>query len=209
MAPLAPWVFLSASVSFALMPEIVAGHTAPYGLVFAAVTAGITLALGIGIQPYARKLDAAAASRGAVAGLLAVIAGLLVAALAAVLISWPLVLIAAVLFGAGYGLCLVSGLLEVQRLAGPGELAGTDRRLLRDYLPRLRSADRARRLARRRELSSFAADHRRIGRPLAAVGPAPTAFKRHAPLNRLIRRSACRIANPSRKWGPEGVFQAF
>jgi MFS family permease len=124
VAPLSPWVFLAASVAFALMPGVVAGHIAPYGLAFAALTAGITLALGIGIQPYARKLDAGAASRGAVAGLVAVIAGLLVAALAAALTNWPLVLLAAVFLGAGYGLCLVSGLLEVQRIAGPGELAG-------------------------------------------------------------------------------------
>ena len=124
VAPLAPWVFLAASVSFALMPNVVAGHTAPYGLAFAAVTAGVTLGLGIGIQPYARRLDAGAASRGAVAGLTAVILGLLIAALAAQLTNWPLVLVAAAMLGSGYGLCLVSGLLEVQRIAGPGELAG-------------------------------------------------------------------------------------
>ena len=124
VAPLAPWVFLAASVSFALMPNVVASHTAPYGLAFAAVAAGVTLGLGIGIQPYARRLDAGSASRGAVAGLTAVISGMLVAALAAELINWPLVLLASALLGSGYGLCLVSGLLEVQRIAGPGELAG-------------------------------------------------------------------------------------
>jgi len=30
----------------------------------------------------------------------------------------------AVLFGSAYGLCLVAGLVEVQRIAAPGELAG-------------------------------------------------------------------------------------
>ncbi len=124
VVPLAPWVFMAASISFALMPGVVSTHTAPYGLAFAAVTAGTTLGLGVAIQPYARRLDAGAASRGAVAGLLAVIAGLLVAALAAELVNWPLVLLAAGLLGSGYGLCLVSGLLEVQRIAAPGELAG-------------------------------------------------------------------------------------
>jgi hypothetical protein len=38
--------------------------------------------------------------------------------------NWPLVLLAAAFLGSGYGLCLVSGLLEVQRIARPGELAG-------------------------------------------------------------------------------------
>ena len=124
VVPLAPWVFVAASVSFALMPGIVSDHTAPYGLVFAAVAAGVTLGLGVAIQPVARRLDAGSASSGAVAGLSAVSAGLLVAALAAALANWPLVLCGAALLGSGYGLCLVSGLLEVQRIAAPGELAG-------------------------------------------------------------------------------------
>ncbi len=124
VVPLAPWVFTAASISFALMPGIVSAHTSPYGLAFAAVTAGVTLGFGVGIQPYARKLDAGAASRGAIAGLSAVICGLLVQALAAHLVSWPLVLVGSALLGSGYGLCLVSGLLEVQRIAAPGELAG-------------------------------------------------------------------------------------
>jgi hypothetical protein len=122
--PLGPWVFVAASVSFALMPSVVSSRTAPYGLVFAAVTAGTTLGLGVAIQPLARRLDAGSASLGALAGLVAVIAGLLVAALAAGFTNWPLVLLAAALLGSGYGLCLVSGLLEVQRIAAPGELAG-------------------------------------------------------------------------------------
>ena len=124
VVPLAPWVFMAASISFAFMPGVVSTRTVPFGLAFAAVTAGMTLGLGVAIQPYARRLDAGAASRGAVAGLLAVITGLLVAALAADLVNWPLVLLAAALLGSGYGLCLVSGLLEVQRIAAPGELAG-------------------------------------------------------------------------------------
>ena len=33
-------------------------------------------------------------------------------------------MLAAATLGAGYGFCLVSGLLEVQRLARPGDLAG-------------------------------------------------------------------------------------
>ena len=36
--------------------------------------------------------------------------------------SW--LAVAAVMFGVGHGLCVVSGLLEVQRLAGPDDLAG-------------------------------------------------------------------------------------
>ena len=61
--------------------------------------------------------------RGTVAGLAAIAAGLLLGAFSARAHEWPLVVPAAVLFGAGYGLCLVSGLLEVQRLSPADELA--------------------------------------------------------------------------------------
>ena len=46
------------------------------------------------------------------------------AAVAADRVAWVLVLVAAVPLGAGYGLGLVSGLLETQRIAAPDELAG-------------------------------------------------------------------------------------
>jgi hypothetical protein len=58
-----------------------------------------------------------------VAGLAAIAAALLLGALAAHAREWPLVVPAGALFGAGYGLCLVCGLLEVQRLSPPDELA--------------------------------------------------------------------------------------
>ena len=61
--------------------------------------------------------------RGLIAGLLAVSAGTLLGALAAQASSWPLVVPAAALLGCGYGLCLVSGLLETQRLASREDLA--------------------------------------------------------------------------------------
>jgi drug/metabolite transporter (DMT)-like permease len=90
---------------------------------FAALTAALTLGVGVAIQPLARRLDARSPGRGLTAGLLCALAGMLVAALAVQGGSWPLALPADILFGAGYGLCLVSGLIEVQALAVPGELA--------------------------------------------------------------------------------------
>jgi drug/metabolite transporter (DMT)-like permease len=75
------------------------------------------------IQPLARRIDRARPGRGLLAGLAATLAGLGLAALGAALGNWPLALPADVLLGAGYGLCLVSGLLEVQALAAPAELA--------------------------------------------------------------------------------------
>jgi MFS family permease len=123
VAPAAPWVFASPSIAFAVLPGLVTHATGSYRVAFAAVVAGLTLGLGILIQPVARRLDRPGDVRGLLAGLLAVSAGTLLGTVAAHARSWPLVLPAAALLGCGYGLCLVSGLLETQRLASREDLA--------------------------------------------------------------------------------------
>lgn len=123
VVPSAPWVFIAPSVSFAVLPGLVAHSTAGLRVGFAALIAGLTLGVGILIQPLARRLDRTPGVRGIVAGLAAIAAALLLGAPAAHTHEWPLVVPASVLFGAGYGLCLVCGLLEVQRLSPPDELA--------------------------------------------------------------------------------------
>ncbi len=126
VTPLAPWVFGSASVSFAVLPSIVSDRTRGFGIAFAGLIAVLTLGVGVLVQPVARRLDRLDSSRGAVAGLTLVAVGMLIAAWAAGLDN-PLVVVAAgAVLGAGYGFCLVAGLLEVQRIANPDELAGLD-----------------------------------------------------------------------------------
>jgi hypothetical protein len=123
VAPAAPWVFAAPSISFAVLPGLVSHETGSFEVGFAALIAGLTLALGVSIQPLARRLDAVDDVRGMLVGLAAVIAGVLLGALAGSSDSWPLVVPAAILLGSGYGLCLVSGLLEIQRLASGEDLA--------------------------------------------------------------------------------------
>lgn len=123
VAPSAPWVFAAPAISFAVLPGLVARETGSFEVGFAALIAGVTLAFGVSIQPLARRLDTVGDVRGTVAGLAAVAAGTLLGALAGADHSWPLVVPAAMLLGSGYGLCLVSGLLEIQRLATGEELA--------------------------------------------------------------------------------------
>jgi hypothetical protein len=122
--PMAPWVFGAASVSFAVLPTVVSGRTLGFGIAFAGLVAALTLGVGVAIQPVARRFDRVGSSRGAVAGLTLVTAGMAVAALAAELTNPLVVVVASAVLGAGYGVCLVGGLLEVQRIAGPDELAG-------------------------------------------------------------------------------------
>ncbi|MDQ2754081.1 MAG: MFS transporter [Actinomycetota bacterium] len=120
VVPLGPWVFTAPAVGFAVLPGLVAGHTPGYGVAFSALTAGVVIAFGVLIQPLAHRLG----RRGMLVGVVAIVVGLILGALAASTGSWPLVLVADSSLGCGYGLCLVAGLIEVQHLAGPDDLAG-------------------------------------------------------------------------------------
>jgi len=122
--PAAPWVFAAPSIAFAILPSLVSGHVGGYPLLFSAVIAALTLGTGVAIQPLARRLDHPGQVTGALLGLAVIVVGTLVGAAAADRAAPVLVVIAAVPLGAGYGLGLVSGLLETQRIAGPDELAG-------------------------------------------------------------------------------------
>ncbi|MGY1689893.1 MFS transporter [Geodermatophilus sp. SYSU D01105] len=124
VAPVAPWVFGVATISIAVLPGLVRDSTAGWTVAFNAVVAGVTLGTGVVVQPLARRLAAADTRRGSAIGMTAVVAGLLVAAAAAATTHPALVGLAAVTLGSGYGLCLVAGLLETQRVAPPRELAG-------------------------------------------------------------------------------------
>jgi len=74
---------------------------------------------GVLIQPLARRLD----HRAGVAGLLVLAAGLTLAAVTAQSRLIWLLVPCAIILGCAYGLCLVAGLIEVQHMAGGGDLA--------------------------------------------------------------------------------------
>jgi MFS family permease len=122
--PMAPWVFGAPSVAFAVMPTLVSARTHGYAVVFAGAVAGVTLTTGVLCQPLARRLDRVDDARGAAVGLAAVTVGLVLAAVAAHTLDPVDVVVADAVLGVGYGLALVSGLLEVQRIAARSELAG-------------------------------------------------------------------------------------
>jgi MFS family permease len=125
VAPMAPWTFAAPVVAFALLPSVVGADRASAGI---ALTAGITTLCalaGVLAQPLARRLDAAAGGhRAATAGLLVMVVGMAMAALTAGEHQDWLLVPSAIVLGVAYGLCLVAGLVEVQRLAPPHALAG-------------------------------------------------------------------------------------
>jgi len=116
-------VFGSAAIPLAYLPALVQHRLGGRALIFAAVVATLTALAGIAVQSLARRLDRGDRPTLLAGALGTVTVGLLVAAAAAAATSLPLIVLAALVLGAGYGCCQVCGLLEVQRLAPPGQLA--------------------------------------------------------------------------------------
>jgi MFS family permease len=118
VVPMAPWVFAAPAIAFALLPSIVgAGHAAD-GVALTAAVTSLTALAGVLIQPVARRLeDGARDQAGSMLGLLVLAVGLALGALAAAVHETWLLVPCSLVLGSAYGLCLVAGLLEVQRLA--------------------------------------------------------------------------------------------
>ncbi|MEJ7636136.1 MFS transporter [Aeromicrobium sp.] len=114
----APWVFGAAATSFATVPSFVEIGVAPIAVIGALT--GLTLWTGVAVQPLGRRLGDPRLT--VVTGLLAAAAGLLVGLLLAASGTAWLVLPAAVLLGAAYGLILVGGLTTIEGLAHPEDL---------------------------------------------------------------------------------------
>jgi MFS family permease len=122
--PLAPWVFGAASVAYAVLPSLMAERSGGYPIALSALMSVIALGAGFAIQAVGRRIDTPLAARGALVSLSILVLGMLLAALAASELTIAAALIAAAVLGCGYGMALVSGLQEVQRIAGPDDLAG-------------------------------------------------------------------------------------
>jgi MFS family permease len=124
IVPMAPWVFGSAGVAYAIMPQLVGDRVGHWGLAYSTLLTVCTLAAGTVVQPLARRLDRTTSARGVVVGMVVMSVGLAASAVAAALRSPLCALVAAVVLGGAYGIAVLSGLLELQRLAPPEELAG-------------------------------------------------------------------------------------
>ena len=122
--PLAPWVFGAASVAYAVLPSLMAERSGGYPIALSALMSVIALGAGFAIQAVGRRIDTPLAARGALVSLSILVFGMLLAAWAASELTIAAALIAAAVLGCGYGMALVSGLQEVQRIAGPDDLAG-------------------------------------------------------------------------------------
>lgn len=123
VAPVAPWVFVAPSIALATLPGLVDTGLTGWQTVYAGIVTAVTPGAGLLVAPLARRLAARHRIATAVAGLAAVIAGLLLAAFAVACVRPDAALLAAAVLGAGYGLCVAYGLTEVAALAPPDRLA--------------------------------------------------------------------------------------
>ncbi|GAB08548.1 putative major facilitator superfamily transporter [Gordonia araii NBRC 100433] len=123
VAPVAPWVFGACAIAYAIVPDLLRGHTS-MPIAFAAACCVIGLTSGFAIQSVGRRIDRPGTVRGMVVALAVLAAGMLAAIAAEATRSIPVALVAAAVLGCGYGMAMIGGLLEVQRIAGPDDLGG-------------------------------------------------------------------------------------
>ncbi|TPQ23756.1 MFS transporter [Streptomyces sporangiiformans] len=122
VAPLAPWVFGASSIALAYLPGLVRDQLGDRALMFSALVTTLTMVAGILVQPLARRVHHPEKPHLIATALGIVVGGLVLSAVAAASAQWWLIAIAALVLGAGYGCCLVCGLMEVQRLASAENL---------------------------------------------------------------------------------------
>ncbi|KMO81659.1 MFS transporter [Mycolicibacterium obuense] len=123
VVPVAPWVFGAAGSAYAVLPALLTERVAHAPIAFSALLCVVTLGVGFGVQQAGRSLGADG-RRGVVTAMVLLLAGMGCAAWAAAVLTVTAALIAAAVLGAGYGMALLAGLTEIQRLAGPDDLAG-------------------------------------------------------------------------------------
>ncbi len=122
--PMAPWIFGAAGVAYAIVPQLVDPRLGQWALLYTTVLIVATLGAGVAVQPLAKRLDDRSTARAVVVSMVLMSCGLIAAAATAATGSPWFAVPVAVLLGAAYGIAVVSGLLEIQRIAEPDERAG-------------------------------------------------------------------------------------
>jgi predicted MFS family arabinose efflux permease len=123
--PMAPFVFGFPTIAFAGLPSLLlfskGAAPLPAPLALTGLLSGVTLLTGVLAQPFTRRYTPEVTSR---LGLLFGAAGLGVGALAAAANAPLLLVLAAPLLGAGYGVCMTSGLRLLEAVAPPETRGG-------------------------------------------------------------------------------------
>ncbi|TGD30933.1 MFS transporter [Brevibacterium sp. S22] len=124
IVPAAPWVFGAAGVAYAVMPALVQEELGEWTTLFATVLAVATLGAGALVQNLVPAINRWTGGRGLVVGLALMTIGMGFAVIAAFVANPIIAFVVAIVLGAAYGICVVAGLVIVQAIAEPKDLAG-------------------------------------------------------------------------------------
>lgn len=124
VVPMAPWVFGTAASAYAILPGLMRDRAPGFEIGMSGLLCVVALGCGVAVQRFAGRIDSPRSARGIGVALAVTAPAMLLAGVAAGLDSLPWAFVAAAALGASYGLLLVGGLREIQRIAGPDDLAG-------------------------------------------------------------------------------------
>jgi MFS family permease len=124
VVPVAPWVFGCAGAAYAVLPSLLAAHAGSVPVAFSGLMTALTLGCGAGVQLLGKGIDTHRSARASLVAMAIITVGVVLGALAAATTSLVAGFASAAVMGTGYGLALVAGLSEVQRIAVPEDLAG-------------------------------------------------------------------------------------
>jgi MFS family permease len=122
--PTAPWVFGAAGIAYAMMPKLVESRLGELNLAFATLLTVVTLGTGALVQPQVSRLNSLTNGRAILVGMALMVVGVLSALATALTLSPIVALGTGILLGAAYGITVVAGLVEIQRISTPTDLAG-------------------------------------------------------------------------------------
>ncbi len=124
VVPASPWVFGAAGIAYAILPASVEHHLGDSTTLYATVLTVVTLGTGAVVQTITPRWTWVGRSRAVVIAMTAMSAGILAAVIAAALQSPVLGIAVAAFLGGAYGLLVIAGLIQVQRIATAADLAG-------------------------------------------------------------------------------------
>jgi MFS family permease len=124
VVPSAPWAFGALAIAYVVTPALVGSKVGADRVAFATLLTVVALGTGALTQPLVARIAELTGGRQLVLGLALTFLGVALCALEAAVLSPALAVVIAIVMGVGYGISIVSGLVEVQRMAGPDDLAG-------------------------------------------------------------------------------------
>jgi MFS family permease len=124
VAPSAPWVFSALALAYVITPALVGSKVGTDRVAFATLLTVVALAAGALVQPLVARIGDLTDGRQLLVGLGLTLVGVILCAIEAAVLSPALAVAIAIVLGLAYGISIVSGLTEVQRMAGPDDLAG-------------------------------------------------------------------------------------